>query len=229
MHETEESTKRRFELIEPHLSERTRRLVATAEARVVGHGGISLVSRATGVSRRAIQVGLKELKKIESAGHSDNTGEGKVRRSGGGRHRLTRTDPRILELLESLIEPTTRGDPESPLRCGRVDSALVAGHGGAVVSAGQGHPDLCRRRRQQWLARASVENRITGSGRRTGHADPRLPLAARNEQMEQDRAQAILLHNDELAGTSTHQPRSDRQSHQGYPQPGRAFCGCQHR
>lgn len=116
MHETEESTKRRFELIEPHLSERTRRLVAAAEARVVGHGGISLVSRATGVSRRAIQVGLKELEKNESAGHSDNTGEGKVRRSGGGRHRLTRTDPRILEMLESLIEPTTRGDPESPLR-----------------------------------------------------------------------------------------------------------------
>lgn len=116
MNETEKSTKRRFELIEAHLSERTRRLVAAAEARVMGRGGISSASRATGVSRRAIQVGLKELDEIENAEHPENGGDGKVRRAGGGRHRLTQTDPRILELLEGLIEPTTRGDPESPLR-----------------------------------------------------------------------------------------------------------------
>lgn len=115
MHEGEESTKRRFELMEPHLSERTRRLVAAAEARVIGRGGISAASRATGVSRRAIQVGLKELDE-RGIEETDNSVERKVRRAGGGRHCLTRTDPQILELLESLIEPTTRGDPESLLR-----------------------------------------------------------------------------------------------------------------
>jgi len=113
MHETTESIKHRFKLIEPHLNERMRRLVAATEARVLGHGGISAVSIATGVSRRAIQVGLKELDEVESTASPIS---GKVRRAGGGRHRLTETDPQILELLESLIEPTTRGDPESPLR-----------------------------------------------------------------------------------------------------------------
>ncbi len=81
MHKIEESTKRRFKLIEPHLSERMRRLVAASEARVIGHGGISAVSLATGVSRRAIQVGLKELDEVESKA---SPGEGKVRRAGGG-------------------------------------------------------------------------------------------------------------------------------------------------
>lgn len=98
------------------MDERTRRLFAAAEARVMGHGGISSVSRATGVSRRAIRVGLKELDGLESAEDSVDSGDGRVRRAGGGRHSLTRTNPGILELLESLIEPTTRGDPESPLR-----------------------------------------------------------------------------------------------------------------
>jgi len=116
MNEAEESIKRRFELIEALLSERTRRLVAAAEARVMGHGGISSASRATGVSRRAIQAGLKELDEIKSGEHPGNGGEMAAMGRFGGRHPLTRTDPQILELLEGLIEPTTRGDPESPLR-----------------------------------------------------------------------------------------------------------------
>jgi hypothetical protein len=117
MDEVEESAKRRFELIEPHLSERTRRLFAAAEARIIGHGGISAISRATGVSRRAIQNGLKELDENSGGEDTGNSVKGeRVRRAGGGRHKLTQTDPQVLELLEGLVEPTVRGDPESPLR-----------------------------------------------------------------------------------------------------------------
>jgi len=104
--------RRRFRLIEKHLDERLRRLVVAAEAEAVGTGGISLVARATGVSRRAIRVGLQELK---ARGWSTG-GERRIRRSGGGRRRTVEQDPTLVRDMERLIEPTTRGDPESPLR-----------------------------------------------------------------------------------------------------------------
>jgi hypothetical protein len=103
---------RRFRLIEKHLDERMRRLVAAAEAEAVGGGGVSLVARATGVSRRAIRVGTRELRaRTAPAG-----GEQRIRRPGGGRKRAVEGDPTLVRDLEHLIEPTTRGDPESPLR-----------------------------------------------------------------------------------------------------------------
>src|SRR5271165_2638850 len=92
-----------------------RRLVAAAEARVAGYGGVSLVARATGVSRRAITVGMGELN--QSGSGSDSSAPGaRVRRSGGGRKKATAQDLTLMSDLEKLIEPLTRGDPESPLR-----------------------------------------------------------------------------------------------------------------
>jgi transposase len=102
---------RRFKLLERHLDERLRRCVAAAEAEALGPRGISIVSRATGVSRRAIRRGLTELR--EAAGPSSR---GRIRRPGGGRKRARVTDPTLGRDLEQLVEPTTRGDPESPLR-----------------------------------------------------------------------------------------------------------------
>ena len=103
--------RRRFKLIEKHLDERMRRLLAAAEAEAVGRGGVSVVARATGVSRRAIRVGAQELK---TRGHPVMAG--RIRRPGGGRKRTVDQDPTLIADLEALIEPTARGDPESPLR-----------------------------------------------------------------------------------------------------------------
>jgi transposase len=103
---------RRFELLAEHLDERQRRLVAAAEAEVLGPRGISLVARSTGVSRRAIRQGLEELQEPAPP----KRGEHRVRREGGGRKKTVEKDPSLLADLELLVDPTTRGDPESPLR-----------------------------------------------------------------------------------------------------------------
>src|SRR6266851_3515380 len=108
----ERAIRRRFRLIAPHLDERLRRLVAAAEVAAAGAGGVSAVARATGVSRRAIRAGTKELKARGTAALAP----GRIRRPGGGRKRTIDQDPTLLTDLEQLIEPTTRGDPESPLR-----------------------------------------------------------------------------------------------------------------
>ena len=92
------------------LDERTRRLMAANEARAWGRGGISEVSRACGLSRKAIARGIKE---IESG---TALSQGRVRQPGGGRKKITDDDPRLAGALERLIDPDTRGDPESPLR-----------------------------------------------------------------------------------------------------------------
>src|SRR5438034_5391828 len=108
----EAAIRRRFRLIERHLDERLRRLVAAAEVAAAGAGGVSAVARATGVSRRAIRAGTKELKARGAA----VLAPGRIRRPGGGRKRTIDQDPTLVADLEKLIEPTTRGDPESPLR-----------------------------------------------------------------------------------------------------------------
>ena len=94
----------------PLLDERTRRLMAANEARAAGRGGISEVSRACGLSRKAIARGIKE---IESGTAPP---PGRVRQPGAGRKKLTDHDPRLAGALERLIDPGTRGDPETPLR-----------------------------------------------------------------------------------------------------------------
>lgn len=93
----------------PHLDERARRLFAASEARQLGHGGVSAVSRACGLSRVTIMKGLQELEEPPLP-------SGRVRRPGGGRPPLIDRDPELPTRLEGLVEPLTRGDPESPLR-----------------------------------------------------------------------------------------------------------------
>ena len=93
----------------PHLDERARRLFAASEARQLGHGGVSVMSRACGLSRVTIMKGLQELE-------APPLPAGRVRRVGGGRPALVARDPDLPARLEALVEPLTRGDPESPLR-----------------------------------------------------------------------------------------------------------------
>jgi transposase len=103
----------RYNLVEWALDERLRRLVAAAEAKVLGHGGITAVAEATGVSRRAIHTGLKEL---ESRQLEEKPTGSRIRRPGAGRKSATEIDPTLQTDLELLVDPLTRGDPESPLR-----------------------------------------------------------------------------------------------------------------
>ncbi len=105
----------RYELLEKVLNERQRRMLVAVEAKVLGRGGISLVAKATGVSRETIRTGLAELEAVK-ADKIVEVVEERVRRSGGGRKKAIEKDAAILTDLEELVDPVTRGDPESPLR-----------------------------------------------------------------------------------------------------------------
>jgi len=111
---SEEELASRFKLLEPWLDERTRRLWAAAESAAIGRGGISLVARTSGVSRRAIHEGLSELK--QKPDRAQQARGPRIRRRGGGRKKTLAKDPSLIQDLEKLVEPVTRGDPESPLR-----------------------------------------------------------------------------------------------------------------
>lgn len=101
----------KFLALRPVLDERLTRLWAGAEAEAVGDGGITAVARATGMSRTTIRAGREELRKGLTSGDVV-----RVRRAGAGRRPIEEKEPEIVEALEGLLEPVTRGDRESPLR-----------------------------------------------------------------------------------------------------------------
>jgi len=101
---------RKFRPVWPRLDERTRRIMAANEAIGLGYGGVSLVQRACGLSRKAI---TKEIQEIKSG---DSAVAGRIRRPGAGRKNLLSSDHGLLAALDNLIDGGTRGDPESPLR-----------------------------------------------------------------------------------------------------------------
>ena len=105
----EESLAAKFPVLLPHLGERQRRLYLASEARALGHGGIAAVARAAGVSRPTVAAGMAEL---EAGGEPLQ----RARRVGGGRKALAETDPGLRQALLALVEPASRGDPQSPLR-----------------------------------------------------------------------------------------------------------------
>ena len=102
----------KFNALGPVMDERVRRQWAASEARSLSWGGISLVAMATGMSRNTIRTGIKELIAREKTGIVSR----RIRRPGGGGKPLVQTDPGIVQALEELVAPETRGDPMSPLR-----------------------------------------------------------------------------------------------------------------
>lgn len=112
----------------PHLDERARRLLAASEARDLGYGGISIVSRVCGMSRVTITKGLEELDEAPLP-------PGRIRRAGAGRPMRELGDPELAERLDALVEPGTRGDPETPLRWTSKSTRVLA----AQLTA-EGHP-----------------------------------------------------------------------------------------
>jgi hypothetical protein len=152
---------RKFAAIAPFLDERQRRLWLGVEARELGHGGVSAVARAAGVSRPTVTKAIQEL-----ADPQEGLPAGRVRRPGGGRKPAVVHDPELVAALEALVDPVTRGDPESPLRWSSKSTRELA-----EALAGSGHAashTLVGRllRRLGYSLQAAVKTREG-----TGHAD----------------------------------------------------------
>jgi hypothetical protein len=128
MAESQAVLKSKYAVLFRHLDERQRRLVVAADAERLGRGGVSMVAQSSGLSRPTVHKGLREL-------HEKPLVAGRVRRAGGGRKRTEETDPSIVEGLERLIEPATRGDPMSPLRWTSLSTRHLAA---ALAKAGHG-------------------------------------------------------------------------------------------
>lgn len=121
---TEDEVRAKYEALRGCLNERARRLWAATEARAMGRGGVSAVSRATGLSRDTISAGLTELEGGSPSGEDPDSG--RIRKEGGGRKKAADVDPTLLSDLEGLLEPVTRGDPVSPLRWTAKSTRLLA-------------------------------------------------------------------------------------------------------
>ena len=163
--------KQKFALIWPHLDERARRIVAANEARQIGYGGVSEVSRACGLTRLTIAKGIQELDLAPLP-------PGRMRRSGAGRRGLLTLDPSLPQDLEALVDPLTRGDPESPLRWTCKSTRTLA----AELSA-QSHP-ICHEKVAQLLRDMNYSlqsNRKTEEGE--DHPDRAAQFQYINEQV----------------------------------------------
>lgn len=108
--DTISNIRKKYEAINADLNERSRRHWAASEAMVLGRGGISAVSKATGIAISTIRIGLHELK------NPDKIVSKRIRKEGGGRKKIIDNNPNIITVLESVVEPTAKGDPESPLK-----------------------------------------------------------------------------------------------------------------
>jgi hypothetical protein len=113
------SFRKKFDLVSAHLNEKTRRIWVATEARIYGRGGVTILSAATGMSRSTIYLGFKDLKSKKKLNVE------RIRKPGGGRKKIIEKDKTILRDLESILEPATRGDPESILRNAKALNSLL--------------------------------------------------------------------------------------------------------
>jgi hypothetical protein len=126
-----EVLRRKFTRLAAELNERGRRRWAASEALELGHGGIKVVAQATGLGERTIRRGCHELRHEPAL--ASPTGR-RMRHAGGGRKSLQTHDPALVSALEALVDPTTRGDPMSPLRWTCKSTRTLA-----TALTGQGH------------------------------------------------------------------------------------------
>jgi len=143
MNGRESVIREKYAALAAHLTERGRRIWAAMEARSYGHGGIAAVYRATGITDKTIRRGVRELQM------GRGTEAGRIRQVGGGRKRLTEQDPTVVQDLERLVDPVTRGDPESPLLWTRKSTYHLS-----EALQHQGHP----------ISQRSVYNLLRESG-----------------------------------------------------------------
>ena len=162
---TEEQIREQYQLLRGSLDERGRREWAASEAMALGRGGIALVHRASGIVPSTIGKGIKELRRRRDGDVVDE-GNRRVRRPGGGRPSKTSEDPKLLGALEALMEPCTRGDPESPLRWSCKSLRVLAAE---LVSKGHDVSYQTVRRLLKRLNYSLQANKKTLEG--TQHAD----------------------------------------------------------
>jgi hypothetical protein len=182
----EQSIQRKYELLGGILDERGRRLWAAAEASQLGRGGVSTVARATGLSRTTIYQGMDELHQGQAPGALRRE---RVRAPGGGRKPLTVKDPVLLQHLERLVDPVTRGDPESPLRWTCKSTRPLA-----KALASQGHP-IGRQKVSQRLAQWGYSlqaNRKAREGREHEDRDAQFDYINRQVRDYQSRGQPVI-------------------------------------
>jgi hypothetical protein len=108
--------RRKYKQLEHALDERARRLWAASEALELGWGGVTTVARATGMSRTTLRAGITEVRSQVKARNKAALATPRIRRPGGGRKSIKHHDPQLVAALEALVEPTARGEPDSPLR-----------------------------------------------------------------------------------------------------------------
>jgi len=114
-----DSLEEKYRMLFPHLDERSKRMICAADAKALGHGGVTRVEKASGLSRVSINNGKKDLEQtpLESSSSTGAQGSKKrIRKEGGGRHKLIQNQPSLAMDLEALVAPHTRGDPETPLK-----------------------------------------------------------------------------------------------------------------
>ena len=178
----------KFAPLEPLLDERTRRLWAAVEARALGRGGIMRVAEATGLSRATIRAGLRELDAPPPADARRATRE-RLRRPGGGRRPLVESDSQLLGVLESLVDPVTRGDPMSPLRWTCKSAARLAAE---LQSQGHAVSERTVNRLLHELGYSLQSNRKTLEGRQHPDRDAQFQYINRRVKAFQRQGQPVV-------------------------------------
>ena len=184
MHVKAEGIKAKFDALQPLLDERTRRLWAAAEAQAIGWGGISRVAEATGMSQATVRTGLRELAAGLPAAQA-----GRVRRPGGGRKRLTASDPELAAALERKLDPVTRGDPMAPLRWTCSSAARLARE---LRAEGHGVSERSVNRLLHGLGYSLQANRKTQEGQQHADRDAQFGHISRRVQEFQQRGEPVV-------------------------------------
>lgn len=182
----EQAIQRKYVVLSEILDERGRRLWAAVEAGQLGRGGVATVARATGLSRTTIYQGVAELAQCSGPGLLRQE---RIRAPGAGRKRLAAKDPQVLESLEQLVDPVTRGDPASPLRWTLKSTRQLA-----AVLTRQGHP-VGRQKVSELLAELGYSlqaNRKTREGRDHEDRDAQFDYINRQVLAYQQRGQPVI-------------------------------------
>ena len=178
----------KFAILRPLLDERARRLWAAVEARAIGRGGISRVAEATTFSRATLRAGLQELAHPVPA-TGPQAPLDRVRRPGGGRKSLGARDLQLVQALETLVDPVTRGDPMSLLRWTCKSAAKLAA---ALQTQGHRVSERTVNRLLHALGSSLQSNRKTREGRHHPDRDAPCQYINRRAKAFQRQAQPVV-------------------------------------